>query len=56
MNNDFIPRAWGQEKNLEETRTVTGGNKATKKGKKLRNLLINWVTSKAGAVLWKDMI
>ena len=38
LNADFVPGAWRQGKNLEDTHTVVGSNTSTKKGKKLRNL------------------
>jgi hypothetical protein len=56
MNHEFIPGAWRQDRNLEDTRTVPGSNTSNKKGKKLRNLLKHWVNSEAGAVPWQDMM
>ena len=55
-NRDFIPGAWRQERNLEDTHTVAGSNTANKKGKKLKNLLKHWVNSPASAVPWQDMM
>ena len=42
MNHDFIPGAWRQGRNLQDTRTIGGNNTSTKKGKKQRNLLKHW--------------
>ena len=55
-NGDFIPGAWRQDRNLEDTHTVVGSNTANKKGKKLRNLLKHWVNSPVGAIPWQDMM
>ena len=39
-NTDFVPGAWRQDKNLEDTRTVFGSNTSRNaKGKKVRNPL-----------------
>ena len=54
MVRDFVPGAWRQGRNLEDTRRVTGSNTSTKKGKKLRNLLKHWVNSEAGSVPWQE--
>ena len=54
MNCDFIPAAWRQDRNLQDTHTVGGHSTSTKKGKKQRNLLKHWVNSRAGAVPWQD--
>jgi hypothetical protein len=54
MNREFIPGAWRQGRNLEDTHTVAGSNTSSKEGKKQRNLLKHWVNSPAGAVPWQD--
>ena len=35
-NRDFIPGAWRQDRNLEDTHTVADSNTANKKGKKVK--------------------
>ena len=54
MNRDFIPGAWRQDRNLQDTHTVAGRNTSTNKAKKQRNLLKHWANSGAGAVPWQD--
>ena len=57
INTDFIPGAWRQDKNLEDTHIVPGSNTSrNKEGKKIRNLLKHWVNSEAGAVPWQDQM
>ena len=53
-NHDFVPGAWREGRNLEDTQTASGPNTASKDGKKQRNLLKHWVNSPTGAVLWQD--
>ena len=54
MYRDFIPGAWRQDRDLQDTHTVAGNNNSTKKGKKQRNLLKHWDNSTVGAVPWQD--
>jgi hypothetical protein len=54
INGDFVPGAWRQGCNLEDTQRVTGHNTASKEGKKQRNLLKHWVNSPVGAVPWQN--
>ncbi|XP_021376400.1 protein ALP1-like [Mizuhopecten yessoensis] len=51
---DFVPGAWRDDFNLEDTQVVAGTNTATKEAKKQRNLIKHWVNSSAGAVDWQD--
>jgi len=51
---DFVPAAWREGRNLEDTQSASGTNTASKDGKKQRNLLKHWVNSPAGAVSWQD--
>lgn len=51
---DFVPGAWREGRNLEDTQTAHGANTASKDGKKQRNLLRHWVNSAPGAVPWQD--
>jgi hypothetical protein len=53
-NRDFVPGAWREGRNLEDTRRVTGFNTASKEGKLQRNLIKHWVNSPAGSVPWQD--
>ncbi|XP_068250352.1 putative nuclease HARBI1 [Palaemon carinicauda] len=53
-NHDFVPGAWREGRNLEDTQTASGPNTASKDGKKQRNLLKHWVNSPTGAVPWQD--
>ena len=53
-NADFVPGAWREGRNLEDTHTVAGHNTANKDGKKQRNLIKHWANSPAGAVPWQD--
>ncbi|XP_068235815.1 putative nuclease HARBI1 [Palaemon carinicauda] len=53
-NHDFVPGAWREGRNLEDTQTASGPNTAYKDGKKQRNLLKHWVNSPTGAVPWQD--
>ena len=48
------PGEWRAGQNLEDTVNVTAQNRASKEGKKLRNLIMHWVNSPAGAVEWQD--
>ena len=48
------PGAWRAGQNLEDTVDVRAPNRASKDGKKLRNLIKHWVNSPAGAVAWQD--
>ena len=56
LNADFVPGAWRQGKNLEDTHTLVGSNTSTKKVKKLRNLLKHWVNSEAGSVACQEQM
>lgn len=53
LNTVYIPGAWREGVNLEDTHVVAG-NTATRQGKKQRNLLKHWVNSPAGSVPWQD--
>ena len=51
---DYVPGAWRDGRNLQDTVFVRGPNTASKKGKKQRNLLKHWANSEVGAVPWQD--
>ena len=53
-NRNFVPGAWRNGRNMEDTQRVTGFNTASKEGKKQRNLIKHWVNSTAGSVPWQD--
>lgn len=53
-NNDFVPGAWREGRNLEDTERVTGFSRPSKEGKKQRNLIKHWLNSPVGAVPWQD--
>ena len=53
-NREFVPGAWREGRNLEDTQRATGFNTASKEGKKQRNLIKHWVNSPAGSVSWQD--
>ena len=55
-NGNMQPGAWRQGRNLEDTRFVQAPNRASKEGKKQRNLLRHWCNSPAGAVPWQDRV
>ncbi|KAJ3584584.1 hypothetical protein NHX12_015079 [Muraenolepis orangiensis] len=42
-NHDFVPGAWQEGRDLEDTQTASGPNTASQDGKKQRNLLKHWV-------------
>jgi len=48
------PGAWRDGRNLDDTVNPTAPNRASKEGKKLRNLIKHWVNSEPGAVPWQD--
>ncbi|KAI8509463.1 hypothetical protein Bbelb_133110 [Branchiostoma belcheri] len=50
----FVPGAWREGRNLQDTTQVTGPNRASREGKMQRNLLKHWLNSEAGAVAWQD--
>ena len=47
------PGAWRQGRNMDDTMNVQAPNRASKAGKKQRNLLRHWCNSPAGAVPWQ---
>ena len=49
-----VPGAWRDGQNLEDTEDVRAPNRASREGKKQRNLLKHWCNSPAGAVGWQD--
>ena len=51
-NGNMQPGAWRQGRNLDDTRFVQAPNRASKEGKKQRNLQRHWCNSPAGAVPW----
>ena len=53
-NRDFVPGAWREGRNLEDTQRVAGFNTASKEGKKQRNLIKHWMNSPAGSVPWQE--
>ena len=53
-NRNFIPEAWRDGRNMEDTQRVTGFNTASKEGKRKRNLMKHWVNSTAGSVPCQD--
>jgi hypothetical protein len=53
-NGNMQPGAWREGINLEDTRVVQAPNRASKEGKRQRNLLRHWCNSPAGAVPWQD--
>ena len=48
------PGAWREGRDLEDTRNVQAPNRASKEGKKQRNLLRHWCNSEAGSVPWQN--
>ncbi|XP_072165158.1 putative nuclease HARBI1 [Diadema setosum] len=53
-NGDMEPGEWRQGLNLMDTVDVQGHNRASREGKKQRNLLRHWCNSPAGSVEWQD--
>ena len=53
---ELIPGAWRQEQNLIDTIDVQGPNRATRLGKRQRNLIKHWCCSDAGSVPWQEQI
>ena len=53
---NFVPGAWREGRYLEDTEIVPGANRASKEGKKQRNLIKHWVNSEVGSVSWQDMM
>ncbi|XP_060780515.1 putative nuclease HARBI1 [Neoarius graeffei] len=51
---DFVPGAWRDGFNMEDTQVVAGPNTVTKEAKKQRNLIKHWVNSSAGTLDWQD--
>ena len=54
MHRDYVPGAWREGVNLEDTRKVTGHNTANREGKKQRNLIRHLINSEVGSVPWQD--
>ena len=48
------PGEWRQGQNLGDTRQVQAPNRASRDGKKQRNLIKHWCNSPAGSVPWQD--
>lgn len=53
-NGDMEPGEWRQGRNLMDTVDVQGPNRASREGKKQRNLLRHWCNTPAGSVEWQD--
>jgi hypothetical protein len=55
-NGNMQPGVWRQVRYLDDTRFVQAPNRASKEGKKQRNLLHHWCKTPAGAVPWHDRV